>query len=35
VATAEAELAPPGSELDLGLPAAYRWLAANAERFHV
>ena len=34
-------VAPPGSslhrlgtELDLGPPAAYRWLAANAERFH-
>jgi soluble lytic murein transglycosylase-like protein len=23
-----------GTELDLGPPAAYRWLAANAERFH-
>jgi hypothetical protein len=34
-------VAPPGrslhrlgTELDLGPPAAYRWLAANAERFH-
>lgn len=23
-----------GTELDLGPPAAYRWLAANAQRFH-
>ncbi|HYH89455.1 MAG TPA: transglycosylase SLT domain-containing protein [Solirubrobacteraceae bacterium] len=34
-------VAPPGrslhrlgTELDLGPPSAYRWLAANAERFH-
>src|ERR671918_433969 len=34
-------VAPPGrslhryaTELDLGPPAAYAWLAANAERFH-
>ena len=34
-------VAPPGkslhrlgTELDLGLPIAYRWLAGNAQRFH-
>ncbi|MDP9416812.1 MAG: D-alanyl-D-alanine carboxypeptidase family protein [Actinomycetota bacterium] len=34
-------MAPPGrslhrlgTELDLGSPAAYAWLAANAGRFH-
>jgi hypothetical protein len=36
-----AQVAPPGkslhrcgTELDLGPPSAYGWLARNAERFH-